>query len=118
MGTQGPEWPLETFGDMETSLWPHLVELDRAEDVNAFGEELLDVAEQVGVHGGAGDGDSRTVRDTGTVKYLRKPGDVGPGAQALPGDKRMGTQRCRDGQGTRGRFRDTGTVWGHKDKGT
>jgi len=38
--------------------WPHLVELDGAEDVDALGEELLDVAEQVGVHGSTGDGDT------------------------------------------------------------
>lgn len=73
--------------------WPHLVELDRAEDVNAFGEELLDVAEQVGVHGGTGDGDIRTVRDIGPVTYLRKPGDVGAGTEGLSGDTGMGTLR-------------------------
>lgn len=55
---------LGTLGDTGMSPWPHLVELNGAEDVNAFGEELLDVAEQVGVHGGAGDGDTRTVRDS------------------------------------------------------
>lgn len=88
------------------SPWPHLVELDRAEDVNAFGEELLDVAEQVGVHGGAGDGDTRRVRDTGTVKYLRKPGDVGAGTQGLSGDTGMGTQRWSEDAGTVRRYWD------------
>lgn len=102
----GSSGTLGTFGDMGMSPWPHLVELDRAEDVNAFGEELLDVAEQVGVHGRAGDGDTRTVRDTGTVKYLGEPGDVGAGTQGLSGDMGMGTQRWSEDAGMVRRYWD------------
>lgn len=78
------------------SPWPHLVELDRAEDINALGEELLDVAEQVGVHGGTGD--TRTVRDTGQARTSESRGRRG---QRWSGD--MGTQMvrgCTDGLGT------------------
>lgn len=101
MGTRG------ALGDMGMSPWPHLVELDRAEDVNAFGEELLDVAEQVGVHGGTGDGDTRTVRDIGPVTYLRKPGNVGAGTEGLSGDTGMETLRCSEDAGMVRRYWDS-----------
>lgn len=69
---------------------PHLVELNRAEDVNAFGEELLDVAEQVGVHGGTEDGDNSMIRDAETV---RGQGEDMWGMQGLSGNK---GRRLRD----------------------
>lgn len=91
---QGPRGHLRDTG---TSLWPHLVELDRAEDVNAFGEELLDVAEQVGVHRGTGDNESRTIRGTGDWQ-----------------GRREGTGTVR-GHGDRW---DVRAVWGHKGRRT
>lgn len=65
--------PLAMFRYTVVSPRPHLVELNRAEDVNALREKLLDVAEQMGVHGGTED------MDTGTVRDLIEPGMWGQG---------------------------------------
>lgn len=99
---------------------PHLVELNRAEDVNAFGEELLDVAEQVGVHGGTEDGDNSTIRDAETV---RGQGERYVGNARIVGEQGKETERQRTQSlsgdtktdGLQGQFGYTKTVsrtWG------
>lgn len=97
---------------------PHLVELNRAEDVNAFREELLDVAEQVGVHGGAEDGDNSTIRDAETVRSqgedtCRKTGNAGIVREQGKETERQRTQRLSGDtktDGLRGQFGCTKTV--------
>lgn len=94
---------------------PHLVELNRTEDVNAFGEELLDVAEQVGVHGGTEDGDNSTIRDAETIRgqgehTWGKSGNAGIVSEQGKETERQRTQRLT---GYQHRWA-TRTIWVHK----